>query len=203
MSALAIETPSGEKFHALGCGCPSTGHRRACAHYKTTPPRAAHAAADPLNEVVTNWKEVLLNENEALYNDRWELVAKSRHMARNNSLLVGALNHKADAIVGTHFRVKPRINYKALGWNREEARDMEDQIKPLLKDLFYGRDKFIDARRCRTFTQGAAAALVSEMVNGDWMTKMEWITDEPERSLRTAFNLVDPCLLYTSPSPRD
>lgn len=193
---LAIVNPKGEAYHPCGCGCPKSGHHKGCEHYLRRVDKVAHEASNPVSDLFANWAERLQGENEALYCDRWDLVAKSRAMARNNPNLQGAINYKADAIVGPHFRCKPTINYRALGWSRDEAFEVEQQIRHTLRDHYYGKEKLGDARRTRTLTQAAASQLCTEMVSGDWMVEFGE-SDMPDQQLRTVFQLVDPMRVFT------
>lgn len=197
--------PNGQPFHPCGCGVPNNAHKsrhRPGCGWGLTPKQntPVYEGADPMNSLLRNWEEPLVTEDEALEHDAADLTAKSRALFRNTGNLAGAMKTMTDTTVGTHFKGRPRVNWKRIpGMSEADARELNYNIRCALEADAEDEACFVDARETRTVRQGAALAFVSFAGSGDATCKMEYLTgqDAKHRPFSTAFRFFDPLRIFT------
>lgn len=91
---------------------------------------AYHAGSSGTQELA-GWHPPLRSSDAEVLPARNKIVARSRDLDRNNGWVQGAVNKKADAIVGSNIRLRARPNFAAMGMSAEWADEWSTQVEAL------------------------------------------------------------------------
>ena len=143
------------------------------------------------------WPAQLGSADKQWLPNRDRVTARVRERVRNDPVAASARSRRVNAAVGKGWRVKFRPNARALGIDREAARQLGADLSTEFQLYGYGHAFTSDAERKLTWGQQLRLAASHIVVDGEALGLGEWAEDEATR-YKTRLRLVDPCLLYTS-----
>jgi lambda family phage portal protein len=136
-----------------------------------------HLGASNLRNV-RDWNPGLGSADADLLGDHGDLVSRSRDLDRNNGIARGALQTHVDNIVGTGLRLTPRPNYRALGWEKEQADEWSEGVYSQF--IGWADTTACDATDFDTFDGLCQQAQRSGLSGGEVLSVPLWITDRSD-----------------------
>lgn len=121
---------------------------------------------------------------------------RARDSVQNDGYAMGAMSIHKDSIVGAHFRMNSRPDYKALqamGFNADEkwAEEFQKSAESQFDLIAESPNCWLDASGTKTFTEMVRLVVGSWVIAGESLAIVEWLRGK-ERPLRTAVNLIPP-----------
>lgn len=97
-----------------------------------------------------------------------ELRNRSRHLVRNVPISAAPINRTVTNVVGSGLRVRPDVDFRALGITEAEAEAWNDSASALFR--CWAEDKWCDATRAQTFAELQDIVLRGMLESGDTFT---------------------------------
>lgn len=151
----------------------------------------AYEAADAHGRELASWRPVIRTPDDEINRNKQVLDARGRDMVRNSGLVQGGVSIHRDSIVGAHYRLNARPDYKALGLTAEWAEAFQQEVESKFTLYAESPDCWIDASRTNTLTGLVRLAIGMFFFGGEVLSTVEWIK-ERGRPYSTAFQMVDP-----------
>ncbi len=137
------------------------------------------------------WPAQLGSADKLWLPNRDRVTARVRERVRNDPVAASARSRRVNAAVGKGWRVKFRPNARALGIDREAARQLGADLSTEFQLYGYGHAFTSDAERKLTWGQQLRLAASHIVVDGEALGLGEWAEDEATR-YKTRLRLVDP-----------
>jgi lambda family phage portal protein len=115
--------------------------------------------------------------------------ARARDIVRNNGYVNGAVAIHRDSIVGGHYMLNSRPNYKVLGLDEVWAEEFQEEIESKFTLYAESSHHWIDASRRSTLTGLVRLAIGVHVVTGEVLSTAEWIR-EGIRPYRTSMQMI-------------
>lgn len=124
---------------------------------------------------------------------------RTRDSIQNDVYAQGAMAIHRDSIVGSHFRLNARPDYKtlkAMGFTADDvwAEEFQEVVESRFDLLAESPSCWLDAGGTKTFTDMVRMVVGTWVIAGEDLSTAEWLKDSG-RPLRTAINLVAPSRL--------
>lgn len=143
---------------------PAAGNRRAQARTAQAY-SGAYDGASRTKRSLRNWFAFGGSADADLLPALGELRNRSRDLARNNPLAVGAINTVVTNVVGTGLAPQPAIDAKVLGLTEEQAAAWQQQAQ--LEFSLFADSKECDITLAQTFYEMQQLVFRSTLENGD------------------------------------
>jgi lambda family phage portal protein len=91
----------------------------------------AYHAASSVSQELAGWEPRKGSADADVLPARSKISARSHDLDRNNGWIQGAVNKKADAIVGSNIRLRARPNFAAMGMSAEWADEWSTKVEAL------------------------------------------------------------------------
>jgi lambda family phage portal protein len=151
---------------------------------------AYHAGSTGTQELA-GWHPSLRSPDAEVLPTRDKIVARSRDLDRNNGWVQGAINKKADAIVGSNIRLRARPDFAAMGMSAEWADEFSTQAEALFR-VWANDSRFLcDVELQQHFGGMARTAYIHWSIDGEAALAL-YMIDRPGTITSTAALLVDP-----------
>jgi lambda family phage portal protein len=151
----------------------------------------AHEGADRTSKELMTWNPVIRSPDNEINREKQILDARSRDIVRNSGPMQGAAAVHRDSIVGSHFRLNSRPNYKVLGLDDVWAEEFQQEVEAKFT-LFAESDScWVDASGMNTLTGLIRMGVTQFFTQGEVLATMEWLR-ESIRPYGTAMQMVDP-----------
>lgn len=154
----------------------------------------AHKGASHTTEELASWQPPHQSADADLLDEWGTLVSRTRDMIRNHGLTSGAVQTHLDNVVGPELRLVAKPDYRALGqdkeWAREWTRNVESKFRQWSDDI----DRYCDAGRRLSLTGMITQGYRSFMNTGEILGSAEWLPDRATR-YATAIQMIEPDLL--------
>lgn len=128
-------------------------------------------------------------DREAL-GSRDQIVARARDLIRNNPVISGGLDRRAEAVVGSRIRLQAMPDFEAMGrnweWAAKWARNVESQFRVWDRDS----RRLCDAERSQTFGQMVETGYRHWWVDGETLAYIEM--RDRGSAYQTCVRLIDP-----------
>jgi lambda family phage portal protein len=132
--------------------------------YKAQMYETAYRAASILSDQLKTWMPIAGSANRDFSKgEQNTITARSRDAFRNQPLARAAIERLEQAIVGRGITFQSRINYEYLGFSREDAMVLEQEIETYWEHW----ESHCDYEGCLHFRQLQALALSSWLQSGD------------------------------------
>lgn len=155
-------------------------------------PERTHEGARRSGAFMANWRSGGLRSADADWlQDRDEVIARSRDVARNEGVGASAGMRVINSAVGFRWDLTPKPNWRALGISYEAARELGADIAAQWETYAYGIHFCPDAERTKTFGQLLRMSAAHIFHDGEALGLIEYASDEPTR-FRTRLRMVDP-----------
>ncbi|MGF7152624.1 phage portal protein [Novosphingobium gossypii] len=139
-------------------------------------------------------------DREAL-GSRDTIVARARDLVRNNPVISGGLDRRAEAVVGSRLRLQAMPDFEAMGrdwqWASAWALNVESQFRVWDRDT----RRLCDAERAQTFGQMMETAYRHWWVDGEALAYVEM--RDRGSAYQTCIRLIDPDRLQNPDSVQD
>lgn len=166
---------------------PAAGNRRAQARTAQAY-SGAYDGASRTKRSLRNWFAFGGSADADLLPALGELRNRSRDLARNNPLAVGAINTVVTNVVGTGLAPQPTVDAKVLGMTEEQAAAWQQQAQREFS-------LFVDSKECdislaQTFYELQALAFRSTLENGDVFVVTP-VLERHKTAYRTRLQLIE------------
>lgn len=139
-------------------------------------------------------------DREALAS-RDQIVARARDLVRNNPVISGGLDRRAEAVVGSRIRLQAMPDFEAMGrdwkWASIWSRNVESQFRVWDRDS----RRLCDAERSQTFGQMVDTAYRHWWVDGEALAYVEM--RDRGSAYQTCIRLIDPDRLMNPDNLQD
>lgn len=151
----------------------------------------AHEGADRTSRELASWNPVIRSPDAEINREKQILDARGRDLVRNTGLMQGAVSIHKDSIVGSHFRLNAKPNYRVLGLDEVWAEEYQAEVEAKFGLYAESNDCWIDASRTNTLTGLIRLGIGTFFNSGEVLGTFEWMRGS-NRPYRTAFQAVDP-----------
>lgn len=125
-----------------------------------------HAGSTGTQELA-GWHPRLSSPDAEVLPSRNKIVARSRDLDRNNGWVQGAINKKADAIVGSNIRLRARPDFAAMGQSAEWADEWSTKVEALFRMWASNPRMLCDLERHMQFGGLARLAYIHWSLDGE------------------------------------
>lgn len=116
--------------------------------------------------------------------------ARVRDFTRNDPLVSGAESHYRDSIIGSHYRLALKPNWRYLGLDEVWAKEHKAEVENAFKLASDSPKCYFDASGRKTFTEMLRLAVGVKFMGGEVLQTVEWIRDN-SRPFKTAIQFVE------------
>ncbi len=154
--------------------------------------RTAYEGARHRGTFLGNWPAHLQSADKDWFSARYDVVARSRDVARNEPIGRSAVDRKKNAAIGKGWRFSSKPSARALGITSEAARELGQQINTEWQLFAYGYDFQVDAERRLNFGQLLRVVATHLMVDGEALAQVDYASDDDLATYKTCLRLIDP-----------
>lgn len=154
---------------------------------------APYDAGDALVSAIASWRPMREHPDSEIGEARDVVTARARDLARNNGWAAGAVQKEVDAVVGAQFRPTAEPDWRALGIDRDTAKEVALQMDAAWRAWADDPRLLADATRAHSFGGMAGLAYRSYAVDGDALGVLHW--EEGDRPFATQLRVLDADLL--------
>lgn len=151
---------------------------------------AYHAGSSGSQELA-GWHPHLRSPDAEVLPARNKVVARSRDLDRNNGWIQGAVNKKADAIVGSNIRLRARPDFAAMGMSAEWADEWALKVEALWRVWANDPRMTCDVERQSGFGPMVRVAYMHWLLDGEAALAVYFLPDRGSM-MATALLVVDP-----------
>lgn len=137
-----------------------------------------------------NWLPTNNDPNDEILDSREKVVARARDLGRNHPVIAGAIDRRAESVVGAKIRLEAQPSFEALGLDAEWADEWSTTTEA--KFTVWGQDyRFLcDAHMQSTFGGMVETAYRHWWVDGDALAVIKMLPRGGK--YQTAIELIDP-----------
>lgn len=151
----------------------------------------AHEGADRTSREMLRWNPLIRSPDAEINPEKSTLDARGRDLVRNTGMMQGAVSIHRDSIVGSHFRLNSKPDYKILGLDEAWAEEFQAEVESKFGLYAESADNWMDAARMNGLTGLTRMAIGGFFFGGEVLATMEWMKGGA-RPYRTAVQMVDP-----------
>lgn len=152
----------------------------------------AHEGADRTSRELGMWRPALQSPDREINSEKPTLDARGRDLVRNVGMMQGGVALHRNSIVGSHFRLNSRPDYRFLGLGDTWADEFQREVESKFTLFAESPDCWIDAARMNTLTGLVRLAIGQFFFSGEVLSTLEWMRPAALRPYRTAVQMVDP-----------
>lgn len=150
---------------------------------------------------MTGWIPRVGGVDREYLGSRDTIVGRARDLERNNPIISGGLDRRAEAVVGSRIRLQAMPDFEAMGrdweWAAKWARQVESQFRVWDRDS----RRLCDAERAQTFGQLVETAYRHWERDGEALAYIEM--RDRGSAYRTCIRLIDPDRLQNPDGMQD
>lgn len=146
--------------------------------------------AERTSRETLSWRPSMLSPDQAINLVKPEADARSRDMVLNDGYSAGAVQIHRDSIVGAHYRLNARPDWRVLGASAEWAEEFSVAAETRFNLAGESEECWFDATGQLTFTGMVRLMVGAYVYSGEILATAEWIDDG--RPFKTAIQLVSP-----------
>ncbi|QJR82699.1 phage portal protein [Alteromonas pelagimontana] len=153
---------------------------------------AFRGASGGFGNQLSDWMPTLKTADAGILPDLQMGSARADDLVKNHGYASGAVQLHVDNIVGSHFRLSYKPNWRSLGISEQDSRAMAADVESAWKE--HAEDPvgcYLDAERKRTFTMMAREVVATHVNLGEAMASAEWISRSGSL-FKTAIKMVSP-----------
>jgi len=165
--------------------------------FEPAPAPQAHGGyegARQLEQSLLAWNPADLAPDVAIGRAKRAADARAQDSIRNDAYLANGADILRDSIVGSHFRLNARPNFKVLGLSEAWAEAFQEEVESKFNLYAESPECWIDAQRRNTLTGLTRLAVAVHLAHGEALATAEWIR-EARRPYRTAVQMISPSRL--------
>lgn len=151
----------------------------------------AYEGASRFDREMALWQPSMASADMDLLSDKPIMDARARDQARNDAYLMGGVQLHRDNIVGSHFLLNAKPNYKILGLDEAWAEEFQELVEGKFTLWAESPDNHPDASRMNTLTGLVRLAMAQYVMAGEVLSSVEWLRQNL-RPYSTAVQLIDP-----------
>jgi len=162
----------------------------------------AYEGASRIARETARWSAPIFSPDREINLDKQTIDARARDLIRNDGYMMGAVATHKDSIVGSHFILNSRPDYRALGLDETWSEEFQEEVES--KFALWGEsiDCWPDASGRNTFTGIIRLGLGTFVHSGEIVATAEW-KRSVSRPFSTCVQLVDPDLLCNPDDRQD
>lgn len=149
-----------------------------------------YEGADSVSREMAFWHPGLTSAAYDIELSWRELAARTRDLYRNNGQMRGTIQSKLDNLIGGHFRLNAKPDWRMLGQSAGWASEWARIIEPRFNAWAYDTDHWIDASRTLNLAGILNQGMRSVFLCGDLLNVAKWKDDRPRQIPRTAIKTV-------------
>jgi lambda family phage portal protein len=139
---------------------------------------------------MAGWTPQLAHPDDEVLTTRDQVVGRARDLARNHPIIVGAVDRKAEAVVGPNIRLEAQPDYETMGRNADWADDWATGVESQWNVYANDSRKLCDAARVSTFGGLVETAYRHWMIDGEACAQV--LAIDRGAPFKTAVQLIDP-----------
>jgi len=141
---------------------------------------------------ISSWIPQLTSPDNEMDGERETMVARQQDLERNDSIVSGLIQTNVDNILTSSFTLSSRIDYRALGYDKEWADKKGKEIEALWRP--YADSVEMDAARIHNFHGLTDQFLRSGLTYGEGAALPHYMRG---RKFRTTIQMIDPMRITT------
>lgn len=151
----------------------------------------AFRGAEQNTRELGSWVTRALSGDAAVLPEKERLSSRSSDIWRNNGYASRVIQVRVDSIIGHHFKLSYKPNWRVLGIDpdSEEAARFVHDVESMWSDYAEDPECKIDAEGKRTFTQLIRDGARADTLHGEILRTAEWIR---RPGFQTAIKVVNP-----------
>jgi len=149
------------------------------------------------DKLLKNWNPLARSSNADLLDNLQGLFSRSRDLEKSNGIAVSIIDTIVDKTIGNGLKLTPQVDFKALGWNPEQAKDWNEKVENLW--ALFANSKLFDVAQKSNFNAMARLALRTTLMNGEVLALPYW-NKSPGAMFNTQLKLVECDRLVTPKS---
>lgn len=153
---------------------------------------APYVAGDRGIDTLSSFQPSTMSADAEIGPARRTINARTRDLTRNNGYAAGAVGKEVDAIIGGNFRPFLKPDWRALGLDKEWAKDFKEIVTAEWRAYAEDPRKYADVTRSQTVSQMFGTAYRGYLIEGEAIGLNNWRRNRPTK---TCLRLVDPDLL--------
>ncbi len=156
--------------------------------------------AERMSRETANWNVAPIPPDRAINTVKEPADARAKDMVINDGYARGAVQSHMDSVIGGHYRLNAKIDWKTLqdlgfsGATREWAENAQAIIERRFSLIAESEACYLDAAGLNTFTGILRLAVAGFVMTGEVLMTSEW-DQAVNRPLKTCFQMVDPTRL--------
>lgn len=159
----------------------------------------AHDAADYSDRALSGWEPILNSPDGDLIDEIPALNSRTRDLVRNNGIASSVTNTQTDNIIGNILKLVANVDYQALGWTKEKAREWNKNTENRFRS--WAETTECHAARRMNLLGLARQALIGCLTNGDAVTLPLWL-ERPYEQWKTKLQNIESDRLKTPASEK-
>ena len=159
-------------------------------------PRAhgGYEGARQLEQSLLSWNPADLAPDVAIARGKRLADSRAQDTLRNDAYMASGSDILRDSIVGSHFRLNAKPNFKVLGLSEAWAEEFQEEVEAKFNLYAESPENWIDAQRRSTLTGLVRLAVAVHLAHGEVLGTAEWIR-EFRRPYNTAIQMISPSRL--------
>lgn len=159
-------------------------------------PRAhgGYDGANRLSQSMLRWNPADLAPDVAIGRAKRVADSRAQDSMRNDGYVASGTDILRDSIVGSHFRLNAKPNFKVLGLDETWAEEFQEEVEAKFNLYAESPENWIDAQRRNTLTGLVRLAIAVHLAHGEVLATAEWIR-EFRRPYNTAIQMISPSRL--------
>lgn len=154
--------------------------------------QGAYDAASRFDRDLISWSPSYQSADDDLLPNKPIMDARVRDIMRNDAYAAAGADIWKDNIVGPHYLLNAKPNWKLLGLSEEWAEAFQQEVEAKFTLSGESNSNWFDASRTNTFTSMIRLAVGVYVMAGEVLLFSDWIDDPNERRpFKTALQLID------------
>lgn len=155
--------------------------------------------AERINRETVKWSPPIISPDQQINPVKDLADARTRDSVQNDGYGQGIINTFKDSIVGDKFRLNAQPEYRVLGFDEAWAEEFQEVTEARFNLLAGAQENWFDASGKCDLTGLVRLAVVMQAIFGEVLGTNEWLTNDPMRPFKSAFQAVSPTRL-TNPN---
>ena len=124
------------------------------------------------DKLLKNWNPLARSANAELLDNLQSLFSRSRDLEKSNGIAVSIIDTIVDKTIGHGLKLTPQVDFKALGWSPEKAKEWNEKVENLWS--LFANSKLFDVAQKNNFNATARLALRTALMNGEVLALPYW-----------------------------
>ena len=149
----------------------------------------SHGGASRRKTFAAAWKYESISSREDIEANRKILRQRSRDLSMNSPVGAAAINTTRTNCIGEGLIPKPKIDYEYLGLSKDEARELEKQIKKEFS--LWAENTFCDSNDQNNFYELQQIAFLDWLRNGEEFALIQYEKEQPYMPYQLRIRLIE------------